>query len=513
MSRESKNKEIIGRYDIVIVGGGVVGTAIARELSKYRISVCLLEKDSDVATGTSKANSGIIHAGYNAREDTLKGQLNVKANPVFDKLCVDLKVPFARKGSLVVGFDKEAEKQLQREKEAGEKRGIEGLHIINKNELRKIEPEINPQAETALYAETAGVVSPYKLTISLAENAALNGVDIKLNTEVVDIITRDGRISQVVSDKGKINCTLVINAAGLYADRIAGMVGEDYKITPRKGEYHLYDKEFGDMVNHIIFPLPDEKSKGILVTPTVAGNLLLGPNSKEVENKEDVAVTAEGLQEVRAGGEKLFPNIPDKGVIASFAGLRATLPHEDFKIEPLEDVLGFIDAAGIQSPGLTCAPAIAWMVRDIIEDISPDLEQKIKLEEKTDFNPELSEQPHLQDFKNCRREWQHYFMSNKDYGKIVCRCEHVTKGEIIDALNRPLVSPTINGIKRRTRAGAGRCQGGFCGPRVAEIIAKDQNISPLEVTKSGPGSEILAARVKDLKPDEDLTYGVGERDE
>lgn len=507
------SKTIIGEYDIAIVGGGVVGTAIARELSKYRASVCLLEKDSDVATGTSKANSGIIHAGYNASEDTLKGKLNLEANPVFDKLCSHLKVPFDRKGSLVVGFDKEDKKQLQQEKIAGEKRGIEGLEVIDKNKLREKEPEIHPQANTALYAETAGVVSPYKLTISLAENAVLNGVEIKLNTEVIDIITSDNRISQVVTNKGKINCSIVVNAAGLYADEIAGMVGEDYVITPRKGEYNLYDKELGDMVNHVIFPMPDEKSKGILVTPTVAGNLLLGPNSVEVENKEDVAVTAEGLKEVRTGGKKLFPDFPEEGVISSFAGLRATLPYEDFKIEPLEDVIGFIDVAGIQSPGLSSAPAIAWMVVDIIEDISSALKTELKLVEKSNFNPELSDHPQLQEFKSCREKWQRYFEENSNYGKIVCRCEHVTKGEIIDALHRPLISPTINGIKRRTRAGGGRCQGGFCGPRVAEIIAEELNISPLKVTKSGPGSEILAAKVKDLKPDTDLTYGVGENNE
>ncbi len=506
-------KDNIGEYDIVIVGGGVIGAAIARELSKYEISICLLEKDSDVASGTSKANSGIIHAGYSASENTLKGKLNVEANPVFDKLCSNLKVPFERKGSLVVGFNRQDRKHLQQKKREGENRGIKGLKVLNEKELREKEPKIHPGAEFALYAETAGVVSPYKLTIALAENAALNGAEIKLNTRVIDIETSKNCISRVETNKGWIDCSVVINAAGLYADEIAEMVGEYYEITPRKGEYHLYDKEFGNLVNHVIFPMPDEKSKGILVTPTVAGNLLLGPNSQEVEDKNDVAVSAEGLEEVRAGGKKLFPDLPQNGVIASFAGLRATLPGEDFKIEPLEDVIGFIDVAGIQSPGLSCAPAIAWMVRDIVEDISCDIKSEIKLKEKTEFTPELDKLPHLQDFENCREKWQNYFEENKDYGKIVCRCEHVTKGEIIDALNRPFVSPTLNGIKRRTRAGGGRCQGGFCGPRVAEIIAEEQNISPLEVTKSGPGSEILAARVKDIKPDRNLTYGVSETDE
>lgn len=507
------SEKMRGKYDVVVVGGGVVGSAIARELSKLQLDLCLMEKGSDVATGTSKANSGIIHAGYSAADGTLKAELNVRANPAFDKLSEDLKVPFDRVGSLVVGLSEEDEEKLLEEKKQGEARGIEGLRIISEKELKEKEPEIHPDARSALYAETAGVISPYKFTIALAENAALNGADVMLNTEVQDIITEEDRVQGVITSRGEISCSVVINAAGLYADEIAAMVGEEYRITPRKGEYHLYDKEHGDFVNHVIFPMPGEKSKGILITPTVAGNLLLGPNSEEVEDKEDISVTAGGLEEVRAGGRKLFPNFPRNGVISSFAGLRATLPHEDFKIEALESVGGFIDVAGIQSPGLSCAPAIAWLVRDILEDIESSLEANLDLSEKQDFEPELPSRPHLQDYEGCRERWQEHFSQNKTYGQIVCRCEHVTKGEIVDALNRPLVSPTLNGIKRRTRAGGGRCQGGFCGPRVAEIIAEEMGISPLDVTKSGPGSEILTDRIKDLTPDLDISYGAGVNDE
>lgn len=506
------SKNIAGSYDVAVVGGGVIGAAVARELSKLRLSICLLEKDSDVATGTSKANSGIIHAGYSAQADTLKAELNVKANPLFDRLCSDLKVPFERKGSLVVGFNEEDREDLLKKKREGESRGISGLEVLSQEELRERESEISPRAEAALYAPTAGVVSPYKLTIALAENAALNGADIFLNTEVTDILIEDGCIAGVETERGSISTEVVINAAGLYADEIAAMAGEDYTITPRKGEYQLYDKEYGDFVDHVIFPMPDEKSKGILVTPTVAGNLLLGPNSREVDSKEEVSVSEEGLEEIMQGGRKLFPDFPTDGVISTFAGLRAALPHGDFKIEPLDDVPGFIDVAGIQSPGLSCAPAIARLVKDILEDINTELPGPLDLRERDDFNPELPSKPHLRDYAGCREKWQNYFQENEDYGEVICRCEHVTKGEIIDALNRPFKAPTLNAIKRRTRAGGGRCQGGFCGPRVAEIIAEELDISPLEVTKSGPGSKILKARVKDLTPDREITLKAGDKD-
>ncbi len=499
------------KFDIVIIGGGVIGTAIARRLSRYELDICLLEKDADVASGTSKANSGIIHAGYNAAVDTLKGRLNIKSNPLFDKIAEDLKVPFKRIGSLVVGFTEEDKEWLKKEKEMGESKGIKDLQLLDQKELLHQEPEIHSEASAALYAPTAGIISPYKLTIAQAENAVKNGVEIKLLSEVVDIRTKNGYIAGVILNSGEeIKTKVIINAAGLYADEIAAMVGERYKITPRKGEYNLFDKEYGDLVNHVIFPMPSKESKGILITPTVDGNLLLGPNSNPVEEKDDLAVTKEGLEEIWQGGTSLYPNLPRDGVIASFAGLRATLPSDDFKIEALNEPVGFIDVAGIQSPGLSSAPAIANMVAEILDDIRTSLQEELKLIE-ANFLPELEKQPSFQDYKQNLHEWQQIFLQNKKYGEVICRCEHVTRGEIEAELDKEFISPTLNGIKRRTRAGGGRCQGGFCGPRIAEIIAEKIGISPLEVTKSGPGSEILWTRVKDVKPDRDIVYGMGDK--
>jgi len=497
-------------YDILIVGGGVVGTAIARELSKYNLSIALFEKETDVASGTSKANSGIIHAGYNASKNTLKGRLNIKSNPMFDQIADDLKVPFNRIGSLVVGHSQEDKEKLILEKERSLAQADIDLRIIEKKELREKEPDLAEDAIVALYAPNAGIISPYKLTIAQAENAANNGVDIYLETEVKKVFHENNYITGIKTNKGKFSGSIVINAAGLYADKIAATVGENYEIVPRKGEYNLFDKKYGSLVNHVIFPMPSEKSKGILITPTVDGNLLLGPNSYVVENKDDLEVTEQGLNEIWDGGKKLYPSLPGNGIISSFAGLRATIPAEpyndDFKIEALDNPVGFIDVAGIQSPGLSSAPGIAELITKIVDDISKDLKVPIKLQEKASYNPELDKLPRLDDYKDHREDWHQVYQEDNDYGEIVCRCEHVTKGELIAELKKSLAPLTLDAIKRRTRAGGGRCQGGFCGPRIAEIIAEEFEISPLEVTKNGPGSEILMERVKDIKADRDITY-------
>ena len=482
--------------EVLIIGGGVVGAAIARELSRYQLDIILVEKNSDVATETSKANSGIIHAGYNASVETLKGRLNIKAVDKFDSLCQKLNVPFQRVGSLVVGFREEDLKKLRQKKENGEKHGIKQLEILDREELLALEPNLNKNVKYGLHAPTAGIVSPHELTIAYAENAALNGVNILLNTEVEDIVINNGKIKQVVTNREAIKARLVINAAGVCADKIARMGGEKLQITPRKGEYFLFDEEYGEMVNHVIFPMPTPTSKGILVTPTAHGNLMIGPNAREIENKKDKSTTREGLNEVYEGAKKLIPSLPGKGIIASFSGLRAAAEGEDFIIDFSSKLEGLLNVAGIQSPGLSSAPAIAEMVVGMVEEYFQKKNKNICLAD--DFQATLEQKPRFNDYRDKLEKWQKIIEEQEDYGEIVCRCELVTRGEILAAINNPLPARTLDAIKRRTRAGMGRCQGGFCGPRVVEILSEELGISPLEVTKRGGNSQVLKARAKEL---------------
>ncbi len=484
------------KTDIIIVGGGVIGSAIARELSRYKLDVVLLEKADDVAMGTSKANSGIIHAGYNADASTLKGKLNVKANPSFDRLCNDLNVPFKRIGSLVLGFNKDDLKTLKKEKENGEKMGITGMKILSGEDLFDHEPNLNKDTKYALYAPTAGIISTYEFTIALADSAVTNGVKVHLNTQVLDILTDNGQVMGIETNKGVINTKIVINAAGLFSDAIARMAGDNsIKLQSRKGEYHLLDKKWGDYINHVLFPIPDKNSKGILVTPTVHGNLLLGPNSNSVNDKEDLSVSRDGLNEIYQGASKLVPGITRQDVIANFAGLRAIADSNDFIIGYSNIVKGLINVAGIQSPGLTSAPAIAKMVVELIRDNQIE-GNVILLKEKDEFQEKLPQNPIFNE-KDIN-EWNILINKDSTFGEVICRCEKITKGEILNAIRRPIPARSIDAVKRRARAGAGRCQGGFCGPRVLEILAKELGVEPININKKGEGSEILLAKSKDF---------------
>ena len=492
---------------IIIIGAGVIGSAIARELSRYDVDILLIEKEPDVADGTSKANSGIIHAGYNADAETLKGRMNVQSNPAYDKLCKDLKVPFKRNGSLVVGFTEEDLKDLKKKKANGEKNGIEGLEIIGQRELFEKEPNINKDAKYALYAPTAGIISPYELTIGYADNAVRNGAEVLLDTKVTDLLIEDDEIKGVYTDRGEYRADLVINTAGLYSDKIAAMAGDQFEVHPRKGEYHLFDKVHGDIVNHTLFPMPTETSKGILVLPTVHGNLLIGPNANRIDDKDDVSTTSKGLKEVFEGAHRLIPSIPEKGVITSFSGLRASLSSEDFHIDFSEHTKGLINLIGIQSPGLSSAPGIADKVTDMVKQFSQKNNYKLhQIENFQETNPEYPHYHHYEENDKVEK-WQEVVEQDKNYGEIICRCEHVSRGEIIDAINRPVPARTVDAIKRRTRASSGRCQAGFCGPRILEILSNHLKIDPLEVTKRGKNSKILKARSKELILKEDNEVG------
>jgi len=487
------------KADVVIVGGGVIGTAIARELSRFNINIILLEKEDDVAMGTSKGNSGIIHAGYNADFKTLKGRLNIKSNPLFDKLCQDLKVRFKRIGSLVVGFTQEDFDKLRELKENGENNGLKNLEIIRGPKLFELEPNLNPQAKYALYAPSAGIISPYKFTIALADNAVINGVKVLLETEVKDVRIEEKQIYGVVTDRGLIETRVIINAAGLYADEIAKTAGDNFKISPLKGEYQLFDKQWGNLVNHILFPIPTKLSKGILVAPTVHGNLLIGPNSCRVKEKDNLSTAKAGIKEVYAGAKKLVPHLPHQDLINSFAGLRADIEgRDDFFIEASKKIRGFINVAGIESPGLSSAPAIGEMVSNILKEVAKEISPRLELNYQDDFVETLPEQPKFADYLDRTGEWQEIVEEDADYGEIICRCEKVSKGEVLRAIHQPLPARSLDAIKRRTRAGMGRCQGGFCSPRVLKILSEELKISPLRITKKGPGSEVLKTKTKDM---------------
>ncbi|HHW03645.1 MAG TPA: NAD(P)/FAD-dependent oxidoreductase [Thermoanaerobacterales bacterium] len=477
-------------YDVVVIGGGVTGCMIARELSRYDIRVILLEKEEDVACGTSKANSAVIHAGFDAKPGTWKAKMNVRGNALFPGICAELDVPYKNNGSLVVAVDEGEIKVLDKLMNQGKENGVPGLKIIGHDELMKMEPNLNPAAKAALYASTAGIVCPYEFTVALAENAAQNDVEFRFNSPVMEIMVQnDGFI--IKTPHGAVKARFVINAAGLFSDEISKMAGaEEYTITPRKGEYLIFDKNFGHLVKRVIFPTPSEKSKGILVCPTVDGNVFIGPNSNDIKDKTDVGVTREGIEEIIEGGKKLVPHLPLSGVITSFAGLRAVSNTNDFIIEASRKVKGFVNVGGIQSPGLTSAPAIAETVIEILK------EEGMDLIEKPGFVPTRPRKYRFREMDNAMR--QKLIEENPAFGHVICRCETVTEAEIVDAIKRPLGAKSLDGVKRRTRAGMGRCQGGFCSSRVLSILARELKLDPRQITKCGPGSEILKGGYKEF---------------
>ncbi len=476
-------------YDIIIIGGGVSGAAIARELSRYKAEICLVEKEEDVCSGTSKANSAIIHAGYDAVPGTLKAKLNVRGNEMMEELAKDLDFPFKRNGSLVLCRNEEDMPALQMLLERGTENGVKGLRILNKAEVLTMEPNAADNIHAALYAPTGGIVCPFELNIALAESAYMNGVAFRFQTEVQDIKkTPDG--FALYTNQGKLETKCVVNAAGVYADKIHNMVSEKkLHIVPRAGEYCLMDKGTGSHVSRTIFTLPGKFGKGILVTPTIHGNLLIGPTAVDIEDKEGTNTTREGLRQVMEKAAVSVKNLPVSQIITSFAGLRAHAAQDDFIIGEAEDAEGFIDCAGIESPGLTSCPAIGEMTAELLRN-------KMGLEEKDNF---ISTRKGILKPARLSREDRIALIKEKPaYGNIICRCEMISEGEIIDAVTRPLGAKSIDGIKRRTRAGMGRCQSGFCLPGTMEILSREGKLDILDIGKSGKGSQLLTGRNKDV---------------
>lgn len=475
-------------YDIIIIGSGVSGAACARELSRYEAKICVLEKEEDVCCGTSKANSAIIHAGYDAPAGSLKAKLNVEGNEKMEQLARDLDFPFRRCGSFVICRDETEMPALRELYDRGIKNGVKGLRILNRAETLAMEPNVTDQVFAALYAPGAGIVCPFGMNIALAENACENGVEFYFDTEVRDIRrTEDGY--ELMTNKGVFRSEYIVNAAGVYADRIHNMASaRKIHITPRRGEYCLLDKSAGAHVTRTIFTLPDKNGKGVLVTPTVHGNLLIGPTAVDIEDKEGTNTTREGLEQVIAKAGRSVKNLPVRQVITSFAGLRAHEDNGEFIIGEAKDAKGFIDCAGIESPGLTACPAVGEMVAGILKDKMGLREKEIFIaKRKGILNPNTL----------SKEERAALIRENPAYGNIICRCEMITEGEIIDAVRRPLGAKSLDGVKRRTRAGMGRCQSGFCSPRTMEILAGERRVSMSEITKSGGDSRIVVGTNKD----------------
>lgn len=475
-------------YDVIIIGAGVSGAATARELSRYKVNACVIEKEEDVCCGTSKANSAIVHAGYDAATGSLMAKLNVRGNQMMEQLAKDLDFPFKKNGSLVVCLHEEDMPNLQALYDRGVANGVKDLRILNREELRAMEPNISDDAYAALYAPTAGIVCPFNLNIAMAENACVNGVEFKFDTEVTGLHPIEGGWA-IETNQGTFETKYVVNAAGVYADTLHNMVSaKKIHITPRRGDYCLLDKTAGNLVSKTIFALPGKFGKGILVAPTVHGNLILGPTAIDIEDKEGTNTTREGLDQVIAKCGMNVKNIPMRSVITSFAGLRAHEDGHEFLIGELEDAPGFIDCAGIESPGLTSSPAIGEMVAEI-------LREKLNLEKNENFV--ATRKGVLDPDALSKEERIELIRKNPAYGNIICRCEMITEGEILDAIHRPLGAKSLDGVKRRTRAGMGRCQAGFCSPRTMEILARERHVSMFDITKSGGDSKIVIGTNKD----------------
>ncbi len=507
-------------YDIAIIGAGIVGASIARELSRYKLKICLIDKADDVSCGTSKANSGIVHAGYDPEPGTLMAKLNVQGTAMYAKWAEELHFDYKNIGSLVIAFTEADLAHIKKLYERGIKNGVPRMKLLSAEELYALEPNVNEEACGALLAESAGIVSPYQATWAIAENAVQNGVKLFTESEVHSITrpdgvvgARDGAVGGTRAGETKnaasgadgnwiihtgnadIEARCVINAAGLFADKISEMAGaRKFKIKPRRGEYFLLDSNCASLANHTLFQPPDELGKGVLVTPTVDGNILVGPTAGASNTKDDTSTTKEGQDLVFEKSSKTLNDIPRRNIINSFAGIRAIAMNEDgspvndFIIEEDADAKRFINVAGICSPGLTAAPAIGVYVTELVEKAG------IKLEPNKDF---IAVRKGIESFKNATKERKEQLIEeNPLYGRIICRCEMITEAEIVQAVRSPVGAKDLDGVKRRTRAGMGRCQGGFCSPRVTEIISRERGIPMTSVTKNGGCSYILNSKTR-----------------
>ena len=469
--------------DVTVIGGGVVGCAVARELSAWDLDILLVEKEEDVCSGTSKANSAIVHAGFDAAPGSLKAKFNVLGSRMMAGIAKELDVPYVNNQSMVLAVGNDDAAGIRDLYDRGIKNGVEGLKVLTGDEARELEPALSKEVTAALLAETGAIVCPFELTAAYAECAASNGAEFRFLSEVTGIRRIDGGYELELSDGGKIQTRYVVNAAGIYADIIHNMVSEKkLSITARKGSYLLMDKEAASTVGRTIFRVPGKMGKGVLVTPTVHGNLMSGPTADDEPDRDNTATTADALSQIKSKASEMVENVPFKVVITSFAGLRAHEAGGDFVLGECGDAPGFYDAAGIESPGLTAAPAIGVFLANEIAKASG-------AGKKADYRPERKGIPAVSAMSDEERAA--LIEKDPDYGKIVCRCESVTEGEIREAIRRKPGARSMDGIKRRVRAGMGRCQAGFCTPRVMEILSEELGVPMEEIRKNRPGSELL----------------------
>lgn len=466
--------------DIIVIGAGVVGCSIARELSKYNLDVLVVEKNSDVSEGISKGNSGIVHAGYNEKIGTLKAKLNIEGNKIFDDLSRDLQFPFKRNGAFILAFSDEEMKTLESLKENGEKLGVEGLEILTREEALNIEPNLNKEIVGVLNVKTSGIVSPYEMTIALAENAAENGVEFKLNSKVTNIEKISEGYKVTLNNKELVSGKIIINASGLEGAFLNNLVSMSKReINPVKGEYCLFDKVAGAMINKTLFQVPNKLSKGVLVTPTAEGNLLVGPNAVEGKTLE---TSREGIDEILDKSKKSLEELPVARILNTFSGIRPKTKGEDFIIEEVEDAKNFINVIGIDSPGLTAAPAIGVYVVNMIKE-------RLDLVEKKNFKKTREK---IVRFAELSLEEKNKLIKEKPaYGHMVCKCEFVTEGEIVEAIHRPIKALTVDAIKRRTRASMGGCQGIGCTLPISKILSRELGIDISDINKNSEGSPVI----------------------
>ena len=481
-------------YDAIVIGAGAVGCSIARALSRYNGKFAVLEKCDDVCDGTSKANSAISHAGFDAKPGTNKAKMNILGNKMMPALAKELDFPYFQNGSLVVCTAEQSTDDLKELYNRGIANGVENMEIISGQRLRDMEPNLSDNVVAALYAPTAGIVCPFQLTIGMAENACTNGVSFYLNTKVQRIVKKDNSFD-LYTDKDVFSTRTVINAAGLYTDFIHNMLcSKKIKIIPRKGEYFLLDHLAGEHVSHTVFQLPTRMGKGVLVSPTVHGNLIVGPTASEIEDRDATDTTQKGMDSIRRQCGVGVKNVPLNCTITSFAGVRAHEEGDDFILGETSDCPGLFDAAGIESPGLTSAPAIGELLAGQVAD-------KLNLKKNPNFNPRRK--GIVKPGSLSPAEYNALIAKDPAYGRMVCRCEQITEGEIRDAIRRPLGARTLDAVKRRTRAGMGRCQSGFCSPRVMEILAEEWKVDRTQITKDGGQSNFLTGVLRSHKKGED----------